>query len=96
MEVMRHGSISPRRSVAEAQIHDRNPGGRPRNIAAAYKQIQYALPIPRHPHYIEIMIQIVQPEVDRMVQGVLTPEEAAHRAAAGVNAYLATFDQADP
>ncbi|MBK8856126.1 MAG: sugar ABC transporter substrate-binding protein [Opitutaceae bacterium] len=96
MEVMRHGSISPRRSVAEAQIHDRNPGGRPRNIAAAYKQIQYALPIPRHPHYIEIMIQIVQPEVDRMVQGVLTPEEAAHRAADGVNAYLATFDKADP
>jgi multiple sugar transport system substrate-binding protein len=96
LEIARRGSISPRRSVAAAQIHDRAPGDRPRNVAAAYEQIKYALPIPRHPHYIEIMLQIVQPEVDRMVQGVLTPEEAARRATAGVNAYLATFDPAAP
>jgi ABC-type glycerol-3-phosphate transport system substrate-binding protein len=91
MEIARRGSISPRRSVAQAQINERRPDDRPRNIAAAYEQIKYAQPIPRHPHFIEIMLQIVQPEVDRMVQGDLAPEEAARRAAAGVNAYLATF-----
>lgn len=95
LEVMRHGSISPRRSVAAVQIGERRSGDRPRNVAAAYDQIQYAQPIPRHPYYIEIMLQIVQPEIDRMVQGELTPEQAARRATDGVNAFLATFHQPD-
>jgi len=95
LEVMRHGSISPRRSVAAVQIGERRPGDRPRNVAAAYAQIPYAQPIPRHPYYIEIMLQIVQPEIDRMVQGELSPEQAARRAADGVNAFLATFHQPD-
>ncbi len=93
LEVMRHGSISPRRSVAAVQIGERQAGDRPRNVAAAYDQIQYAQPIPRHPYYIEIMLQIVQPEIDRMVQGELTPEQAARRATDGVNAFLATYHQ---
>lgn len=93
LEVMRHGSISPRRSVAAVQIGERQSGDRPRNVAAAYDQIQFAQPIPRHPYYIEIMLQIVQPEIDRMVQGKLTPEQAARRATDGVNAFLATFHQ---
>lgn len=96
LEVMRHGSISPRRSVAAVQISERRPGERPEHVAAAYDQIRFAQPIPRHPYYIELMIQIVQPEIDRMVLGELTPEEAAHRAAAGVNAFLATFYQPAP
>lgn len=95
LEVMRHGSISPRRAVAAVQIGERQGGDRPRNVAAAYDQIQYARPIPRHPYYIEIMQQIVQPEIDRMVQGELTPEQAARRATAGVNAFLATFHQTE-
>lgn len=91
-EIIRRGSISPRRSVADAQIKSRQPEDRPQNLAAAYAQIAYAMPIPRDPHFIEIMIQIVQPEIDRMVQGEQTPEETGQRAAAAVNAFLATFD----
>ncbi|MBX3749288.1 MAG: sugar ABC transporter substrate-binding protein [Opitutaceae bacterium] len=96
LEVMRHGTISPRRSVAAVQVGERRAGDRPRQVAAAYEQIQYAQPIPRHPYYIEIMLQIVQPEIDRMVQGELTPEQAARRATDGVNAFLATFHGTGP
>lgn len=91
-EIVRRGSISPRRSVAEAQLKARRPGEHPQNLAAAYEQMSYALPIPRHPDFIEVMLQIVQPEIDRMVQGAQTPEETARRATDAVNAYLATFD----
>ncbi|MEZ5276300.1 MAG: sugar ABC transporter substrate-binding protein [Opitutaceae bacterium] len=95
MEIARRGSISPRRSVAAGQIRDRAPGTRPQNVEAAYAQMKYSLPIPRHPHFIEFMLQIVQPEIDRMVQGELTPEEAAHRATEQVNAFLETFFPTD-
>ncbi len=95
-EVVRRGSISVRRSIAEAQIHDPHRTGNPRNLAAVYEQLKYSLPIPRHPNYIEIMLQVVQPEVDRMVLGEITPEEAGHRAAAAVNDYLATLAVAGP
>lgn len=95
VEIMRRGHVALRRSVAELQLSERQPRARPQNIAAAFGQSKYALPIPRHPHFIEIMLQIVQPEVDRMIMGELTPEETARRATAGVNAFLATFDPSD-
>lgn len=89
--IVARGSLSVRRSVAEAQMRDAKPGDRPRNLAAAYRQFQYGQPIPRHSHYIEILLQIVQPEIDRMLLGEFGPEEAGRRAAEAVNAFLATF-----
>ena len=73
-------------------MHDPGRKGRPQNLAAVYRQLEFSLPIPRHPNFLEIMLQVVQPEVDRMVLGELTPEEAGRRAAAAVNAFLDTFD----
>ncbi|MBS0664150.1 MAG: sugar ABC transporter substrate-binding protein [Verrucomicrobia bacterium] len=94
-QVVAHGQLSVRRSVAEAVM--RQPGrANPHQLEAAYRQFAYAEPIPHHPHYIEIMLQIVQAEVDRMVIGELTPEEAGRRAAADVNAFLDTFHRAAP
>lgn len=71
----------------------RQPGPRanPHNLEAAYRQFAYGEPIPRHTHFIEIAGQIVQPEIDRMLLGQQTPEETGRRAAAAVNAFLATF-----
>jgi hypothetical protein len=42
------------------------------------------------------MLQIVQPEVARMLLGEFGPEEAGRRPAAAVNAFLATFGTRDP
>lgn len=89
--IVARGGVSVRRSVAEAQLRDPGRTDRPRNLAAVYRQLEFARPIPRHPHYIEIMLQIVQPEVDRMVSGAQTPEETGRRAAAAVNAFLDIF-----
>jgi multiple sugar transport system substrate-binding protein len=90
--IVARGGTSVRRSIAETEMHDPRRQGRPQNLAAVYRQLEFSLPIPRHPNFLEIMLQVVQPEVDRMVLGELTPEEAGRRAAAAVNAFLDTFD----
>ncbi|MDB6168844.1 MAG: N-Acetyl-D-glucosamine transport system, sugar-binding protein [Verrucomicrobia bacterium] len=94
-EIVARGSLAVRQSVAAANIRGPRRHERPRNLGAAYAQFEFGEPIPRHPHFIEIMLQIVQPEIDRMVLGQLTPEEAGRRAEAAANAFLATFDPAD-
>jgi multiple sugar transport system substrate-binding protein len=94
--IVARGGLAVRRSIAAAQIRDARPEDHPRNLAVAYRQFQYGESIPRHSHYIEIMLQIVQPEIDRMLLGEFGPEEAGRRAAAAVNAFLATFDPNAP
>lgn len=89
--IVKRGGISVRRSIAESTMQDPRRKERPSNLAAVYGQLNYAEPIPRHPDFIEIMLQVVQPEIDRMVMGEFGPEEAGRRAAAAVNQYLATF-----
>ncbi len=91
-EVVARGGIAVRRSVAEAVM--RAPGTRanPRNLEAIYRQFQFGEPIPHHANYIEIVTQLVQPEIDRMLLGEQTPEETGRRATAAGNAFLATFD----
>ena len=94
--VVQHGHLSVRRSVADAVMHAPGARANPHNLAAAYGQFAFGEPIPHHPNYIEIMFQVVQPEIDRMLLGELTPEQAGRRAAAAVNAFLATFDPPAP
>jgi multiple sugar transport system substrate-binding protein len=94
--VVARGNLSVRRSVAETVMGAPGPHANPRHLAAAYRQFAFGEPIPHHPNYIEIMLTVVQPEIDRMLLGELTPEEAGRRAAAAVNAFLATFDPAKP
>jgi multiple sugar transport system substrate-binding protein len=90
--IVARGSLSVRRSVAEAVLRRPGPPANPHNLAAAYQQFEFGEPIPHHANYIELMSQIIQPEVDRMLLGELTPEETGRRAAVAVNAFLATFD----
>ena len=89
--VVARGNLAVRRSVAEAVMHAPGPRSLPRKLEAAYAQYDYGEPIPHHANYIEIMFQAVQPEIDRMLLGELTPEEAGRRSAEAVNAFLATF-----
>ena len=52
----------------------RAPGRRanPHNLEAVYRQFEFGEPIPHHPNYIEIMGQIIQPEIDRMLAAART------------------------
>jgi multiple sugar transport system substrate-binding protein len=94
--IRRHAELGfppVRRSVAEETILKGEPGKRaqsPQNAEALYAALDHALPIPRHPDFIEIAIQLVQPEIDMMLEGKQTPEEAARRAAQATNRFLDT------
>ncbi|MDB6169335.1 MAG: N-Acetyl-D-glucosamine transport system, sugar-binding protein [Verrucomicrobia bacterium] len=95
-DVVARGNLSVRRSVGEAAMQAKGPRPNPHHLEAAYAQFEFGEPIPHHANYIEIVSQIVQPEIDRMVLGESTPEEAARRATAGVNAFMTTFATAAP
>jgi multiple sugar transport system substrate-binding protein len=93
-EVVARGGIAVRRSVAEAVMHAPGRRANPRNLEGIYRQFEFGEPIPHHANYIELVTQIFQPEIDRMLLGEQTPEETGQRAAAAGNAFLATFDPA--
>ncbi|MBP6506285.1 MAG: sugar ABC transporter substrate-binding protein [Opitutaceae bacterium] len=90
--IVARGALSVRRSVAEATMKPGVPRAQPHNLEAAYRQFAFGEPIPHHANYIEIMFQIIQPEITQMLLGELTPEETGRRAAEKVNAFIATFD----
>jgi len=94
--IVAQGSLSVRRSVAEAALRAPGPHANPQNMAAVYRQFEFGEPIPHHANYVEVMSQLIQPEVDRMLLGELTPEEAGRRATVAVNAFLATFNPTAP
>lgn len=84
----RQGALPVRRSVAEELMNAPDRTARPRQVNAVYEQIAYARPIPRSPDFIELALEVIQPEMDRMIRGDLTPEEAARRAARAANRYI--------
>ena len=88
---VRRGGLAVRRSVAEAVLLAPGRTSAPRNIAAVYEQLKYAVPAPRLPDFIELAVDVVQPEVDLMMQGRQTPEQACRRAAEAANAFLGTM-----
>lgn len=87
----RAGALSVRRSVADRILFA--PGRRmaPHNMDAVYAQLQDARPIPRLPNFIEVALNVIQPEIDLMMQDRQTPERAARCAAMAANAFLETL-----
>ena len=91
----RAGGVPTRRSVAEELMLGPDRNENPRNVQAAFDQMPYAMPIPRSPDYIEIAIEVIQPEIDRMLQGQQTPEEACRRATEAANRFIETLGRGD-
>jgi len=88
-----------RKSVAEATMLKGEPGKRsqsPQHAETLYEALKYAVPIPRHPDFIQVAIQLVQPEIDMMLEGKQTPAEAARRAASATNRFLETVAARSP
>ena len=88
---VRSGALSVRRSVADRILLAPDRRVAPQNIGAVYAQLEHARPIPRLPNYIEVALNVIQPEIDLMMQDRQTPEQAAQRAAAAANAFLETL-----
>lgn len=85
------GALAVRRSVADAVLFASGRTAAPQNIAAVYEQLKYSEPIPRLPDFIELTLNIVQPEVDLMMQRRQSPEQACRRATEAANAFLRTM-----
>ena len=79
------GYLSIRRSVAKEQAGLRT---RPYNRAAIERALESAEPNPNTPDFVEIALDLVQPEIDRMLTDGVSPQDAARNATRAANAFL--------
>lgn len=88
---VRRGFLSIRKSVAEELLFNRAQEVNPRNVRAAYEALKYAQPIPRSPDYIELALEIIQPDIDRMLIEGIPPETTCRQVTRSANAFLETL-----
>jgi multiple sugar transport system substrate-binding protein len=81
-----NGYLPVRKSVAREMLADL--AAHPRNIAAAYEQLKYAQQVPRSPDYIEIALEVIQPDVDRMLDKQLDVAATCRGAAESANRFI--------
>jgi len=82
------GYLPVRRSVTQEMLSRRDAAAHPRNIAAAYEQLKYAERVPRSPDYIEIAMEVIQPDVDRMLDKQLDVADTCRGAAESANRFI--------
>jgi len=85
------GYLPVRRSVAEETVLAKRPGDRdedPRHREVVYDALRGARTLPLSPDFVEIALEVVQPEFDIMLLGDCTPEEAARRATRAVDRFI--------
>jgi multiple sugar transport system substrate-binding protein len=83
-----YGYLPVRKSIAQEMLMRPDRKTNPRNVAAAYEQLQYAMQVPRSPDYIEIALEVIQPDVDRMLDKQLDVAETCRSAAESANRFI--------
>ena len=79
------GYVAIRRSVAAER---RDAGKAPRNRSAVERALESAESIPSSKDFVEIALDLVQPEIDRMLTENVPPAEAAKDATRAADAFL--------
>jgi multiple sugar transport system substrate-binding protein len=87
------GLLSIRKSVAEETLRQMSPSYHPRHLQAAYDALAYAAPLPQSRDFIEIALDIIQPEIDRALAERVPVPVACKRAAEAANSFLHTISQ---
>ncbi len=87
------GYVAIRRSVA-AERRDANLA--PRNRAAIERALESAESIPSSKDFVEIALDLVQPEIDRMLTENVPPAEAAKSATQAADAFLKATNGGTP
>ncbi|HEX4054269.1 MAG TPA: sugar ABC transporter substrate-binding protein [Tepidisphaeraceae bacterium] len=90
---VRAGLLSIRRSVAEESFRHLNPSYHPQHLRTAYDALAYAEPLPQSRDFIEIALEIIQPEVDRILSEHVPVPVACQRATEAADAFLDTISQ---
>jgi multiple sugar transport system substrate-binding protein len=87
------GLLSIRRSVAEDTLRHLSPTYHPQHLSAAYDALAYSEPLPQARDFIEIALELIQPEIDRAIaEGVPVPV-ACKRATEAADAFLSTISK---
>ena len=85
------GYLSIRKSVAKDLLFKRAEEVNPHHVQAAYEALKYSQPIPRSPDYIELALEIIQPDIDRMLIEKIPPEITCQKVVQNTNAFLETL-----
>ena len=83
-----NGYLPVRKSVAQEMLMRPDRAARPRNVMAAYEQLKYAQRVPRSPDYLEIALEVIQPDVDRMLDKQLDVAQTCRSAAESANRFI--------
>jgi multiple sugar transport system substrate-binding protein len=83
-----NGYLPVRKKIAREMLMQAERTSRPRNIMAAYEQLKYAQQVPRSPDYIEIALEVIQPDVDRMLDKQLDVAQTCRSAAESANRFI--------
>ncbi|MCX7018069.1 MAG: sugar ABC transporter substrate-binding protein [Candidatus Sumerlaeota bacterium] len=82
------GYLSVRKSIAKEILYERAKTQNPHNIKAAYHALDFAVPIPRSPDFIELALEIIQPDIDDMITRGLNPPAVCRQVTKAADAYL--------
>ena len=86
----RLGLPPTRKSVAnEALAVPLEKRSSPKNLEALFDGLKTGITLPRNKDFVNMAIQVVQPEIDKMLEGKQTPAETAKIATEKANKYLA-------
>jgi multiple sugar transport system substrate-binding protein len=87
------GLLATRRSVADETLRHLTPSYHPQHLQIAYDALANSHPLPQSRDFIEIALEVIQPEIDRALsEGVPVPV-ACQRATDAANAFLQTISK---
>jgi multiple sugar transport system substrate-binding protein len=87
------GLLSPRKSIAEETYRHLDPGFHPQHLRIAYDALAYAEIGPQSPDFIEIALEVIQPEIDRILSENVPVPVACNRATEAADAFLSTISK---
>jgi multiple sugar transport system substrate-binding protein len=80
-----------RKSVAAAALAvPREKRSDPKDLEAVFDGLKTGITLPRNKDFVNMAIQVVQPEIDKMLEGKQTAEETAKIASEKANKFLAS------
>ncbi len=85
------GYLPIRKSVAAETFLRKDRTTNPRHAEIAYEALKFARPIPRSPDFLEIALDVIQPEIDRALANGSDIDEARRRAARAANDFISTL-----
>ena len=89
--VTKLGNLPVRKSVAAEMLRDREPDAKPKHLALAFEAIDESAPPPQSADFIEVALEVIQPEIDLAIGEGRPMDECIDRAVVAADAFLKTL-----